>query len=177
MRFLVFISLFLSCAVGCRADAPLNGDAQTLNDMEDLAIEMVHILDNSWCEEANPGGRCYLAADGDVDITHVAVAHYDHGEYDVVVDGVLFGESELEGAGTVTYNFQTDEVDFSGLMSVNDSTMYAVDISVTVLSRDHYEVVGQADGVAFEFDLRHRSAPDNDDDGGCRTVELGIDCG
>lgn len=177
MRTLTTLSLMLALTTGCRSGDDLVSDKQVLNDMENLAIDLVHVMHNSWCEDGNPEARCYLAAYAGHTITGVSMAHYDRGEYDIVVDGVLFDETELEGQGTVSYDWEADEVSFEGLMSVNDSAMYSVDILVNVVDWDHYEVEGRVDGEAFDFTLQRRMDPQYaDDDGGCRGVELGITC-
>ena len=177
MRTLTTLSLMLALATGCRSGGDLAADAQVLDDMENLAIELVHVMESSWCEDGNPEARCYLAADAGHTITGVSMAHYDRGEYDIVIDGVLFDETELEGQGTIAYDWETIEVSFEGLISVNDSAMYSVDILVDIVDRDHYEVEGRVDDEAFDFTLRRRTNTyDSIDDGGCRGVELGITC-
>jgi len=180
MRIFTLILFFLS-AVGCRTGSTLDQDGQSsdemLADMEDLAIEMVHIMGNSWCEPGVPQDRCYLQTDA-VEITKVSFAQYYQGEYDVEVDGVLFGESDLQGYGTVAYDLDEIEVSFDGMMSVNASTLYSVEMNVYQVNERHFEVEGTADGVNFDFDVRLRAMPSDydDDNDACRTTEIGIDC-
>ena len=177
MRTLTTLSLMLALATGCRSGGDLAADAQILDDMENLAIELVYVMENSWCEDGNPGARCYLDAHAEHTITHASTGHYDRGEYDIIINGVPFDETELEGQGTVAYDWDSFEVSFEGLMSVNDSAMYSVDILVNIVDWDHYEVEGRVDDEAFDFTLRRRTNPYYGvDDGGCRGVELGITC-
>lgn len=177
MHTLTTLFLMLAVATGCRTGDDSAAHDQVLDDMEDLAIELVHVMEYSWCEDGNPEARCYLMANAGHTITGVSMAHDYRGEYDIVIDGVLFDETELEGQGTVAYDWESVEVSFEGLISVNDSVMYRVDIIVNVVDWDHYEVEGRVDDQAFDFTLRRRTTPYYSvNDGGCRGVELGITC-
>ena len=66
---------------------------------------------------------------------------------------------------------------FSGLVAVDDSAMYDVDMRVDVVDWNHYAVEGVVDDASFAFDLHRRTNQSvDDDDMGCRGVELGITC-
>ncbi len=169
--------LVLLGAAACRPASPADDPTALLDDMEDLAVELVQVSRNSWCE---PGARerwCELDADGDHTITGIHQAMWEQGEYDLIIDGVPFGGSDLRGVGTVIYDQRADHVQFIGMVSINDSDVYDVEIAVTEWSWKHYEVDGHANGEDFSFDLRRRTA---ESEGGygdeCRAVELGVDC-
>ena len=90
---------------------------------------------------------------------------------------MLIEDAELDGQGTVAYDWGTPEVSFSGLVAVDDSAMYDVDMRVDIVDWNHYAVEGVVDDASFAFDLHRRTTQSiDDDDMGCRGVELGITC-
>ena len=177
MRLLSTLILVFSITAGCRADDGPSADTRVLDDMERLAIELVRIMENSWCEPGIPEGSCMLATGDAHTITHVILAQIDRGAYGIVLDGVLIEDAELDGQGTVAYDWGTPEVSFSGLVAVDDSAMYDVDMRVDIVDWNHYAVEGVVDDASFAFDLHRRTTQSiDDDDMGCRGVELGITC-
>ena len=177
MRLLSTLILVFSITAGCRTDDDPSADTRVLDDMERLAVELVRIMENSWCEPGIPEGSCMLVTGDPHTITHVILAQTDRGAYGIVLDGVLIEDAELDGQGTVAYDWGTPEVSFSGLVAVDDSAMYDVDMRVDIVDWNYYAVEGVVDDASFAFDLHRRTTQSiDDDDMGCRGVELGITC-
>ena len=177
--------LFLSCLsfIGCRAD-DLVSDQDTLDNLEAIAIGLLEESEDIDCysmgDHRDPDWDCDFLGD-----------RFDHewrgfrpGNNRLFAGlrftGTDWDGMEVDGSGVFELPIDSNWVGFDGSLVIDGEVAYVLDMRVKEVSDTEIEVTGEVNYESFGFTLHSTTRGEMDseeEDQGCRTTELGIDCG
>lgn len=177
--------LFLSCLsfIGCRAD-DLVTDEDTLDNLEAIAIGLLEESENIDCyatgDHRDPDWDCDFLGDRSDHEWRGFRPGNNRLFAGLRFNGTDWDGMEVDGSGVFELPIAASWVGFEGSLVIDGEVAYVLDMRVKEVSDTEIEVTGEVNHESFAFTLlstERGQADPEDDDQGCRTTELGIDCG
>lgn len=182
MRNIIFSLSFVS-VFGCQSDG-LVTDEDTLDNLEAIAVGLLEESEDIDCfasgDHRDPDWDCdFLGSRSDHEWRGFRPGN-NRLFAGLRFNGTDWDGMEVDGSGVFELPIGADWVGFEGSLVIDGGVAYVLDISVKEISDAEIEVTGEVNHEPFGFTLHStdRGQVDSDvSDPGCRTTELGIDCG
>ncbi len=177
--------LFLSCLsfLGCRSDE-LVTDEDTLDNLEAIALGLLEESEDIDCyamgDHRDPDWDCDFFGNRDDHEWRGFRPGNNRLFAGLRFEGADWEGMEVDGSGVFELPIGADWIGFEGSLVIDGDAAYVLDMRVKAVSGTELEVTGEVNYESFGFTLHstERGGADIDvSDPGCRTTELGIDCG